>query len=805
MDSSSIKSSESECKNKKEKIDNFVYPLPPKKKASNSNDDLNSRISIITNLLNIVGYDNIYLVLSNFKIELLKSGKISNEANDKIMLNNELKKKIKEEISNQFNNIKKIIFYRNYIFIISKGQINFIINIKISYNDNEILINFENIKNFQYQNTINIGSSISNIIEIIIKDVLLKNENMIKLDQKSLVEYKLYMLINSKDKFIGKSVYQKICEIQKQFQVKSEQKEKIDEYFQNHKNIIANYGSHKVYRIIKINFDKTPDNTTINFKNENGTTSTINIKDYYYRFYKISIKDKSQYLIEAEIKIKKVSNNKAYEEEKKKEILYLIPELVRIIGYCEDDESIQKKNFINPNQKMNKIKEIYNFFNSEKAKTYKNKYKEIKFKSPKEINEEWGIKLGEFLQLDARIIHQPKLIFSDNNINANQGRYRGGNPLIKKEVTDKNCFCLYFEKDRINQALFNKFKNYHKITLKNSSNWEDIEKELRSKEISKEKLLGIICLSNITENKYPKLKQFFIYNYPNIVTQFIKIDNNNFKNSLIKSLMDQINIKMGGLNFNIDLYDAKINKSNIYLIIGLTSKEQGDKTIYCMTSTTNKFLNRIKTQIKESVYENKNNVLKEMYKKSLKFFEEDNKVNPDYIIIYREGGNEYKNRTIAIDEINIFTKEIKNNRDEKNLYKDTKVYFICTNLKAELKFYQIKEKNNYSNPFSGLIVDENVIQKDKYEFYLQPHLVNQGTANPTQYQVMYYDKNEDNLNDDLTQENLEKLTFYLCFYYWTWTGAVRLPALLKMAITALNFCIKCSVVNKSLFETPIYI
>ena len=112
MDSSSIKSSESECKNKKEKIDNFVYPLPPKKKASNSNDDLNSRISIITNLLNIVGYDNIYLVLSNFKIELIKSGKISNDLkeNDKIILNNELKKKIKEEISNQFNNIKKIIF-----------------------------------------------------------------------------------------------------------------------------------------------------------------------------------------------------------------------------------------------------------------------------------------------------------------------------------------------------------------------------------------------------------------------------------------------------------------------------------------------------------------------------------------------------------------------------------------------------------------------------------------------------------------------------------------------------------------------
>ena len=158
------------------------------------------------------------------------------------------------------------------------------------------------------------------------------------------------------------------------------------------------------------------------------------------------------------------------------------------------------------NRIKTQIKEIYNFFNSEKTKIIKNRYREIKFKSPKEINEEWGINLGDFLQLNAKVINQPKLMFSDNSINANQGKYRGGNPLIKKEVTDKNSFCLYFEKDRINPEIFNKFKNYDKISLNNSLNWEDIEKELRSKEISKEKKLGIICLSGITENKYPKLK-----------------------------------------------------------------------------------------------------------------------------------------------------------------------------------------------------------------------------------------------------------------------------------------------------------
>ena len=277
---------------------------------------------------------------------------------------------------------------------------------------------------------------------------------------------------------------------------------------------------------------------------------------------------------------------------------------------------------------------------------------------------------------------------------------------------------------------------------------------------------------------------------------------------LIKNnIINQVNAKMGGINFNIDLYNAKFNKNNfIFLIIGLTSKTNQGKIIYSMTSSTNKYLNEIKTQIKEIIYNNKKNALKEMFNNTLKYFEEkNNKISPDYIIIYREGGNEYKNKCITIDEVNIFTdkmKELKSN----NLYLNTKLYFICANLKAELKFYHIKEKHVFGNPQSGIIVDEDVVQKDRYEFYLQSQLVSQGTANPILFQVMYYEKNENNPNEDLSQDNLEKLTFYLSFYYWTLEGAVRIPALLKMAITALDFCIKCNIINDiSFFEKPIYI
>ena len=70
---------------------------------------------------------------------------------------------------------------------------------------------------------------------------------------------------------------------------------------------------------------------------------------------------------------------------------------------------------------------------------------------------------------------------------------------------------------------------------------------------------------------------------------------------------------------------------------------------------------------------------------------------------------------------------------------------------------------------------------------------------------MYYDKDECEDNN-LQKENLEKLSFYLSFYYWTWSGAIRTPSMLKMSTTALDFYNKCfGNENSFYFDTPYYI
>ena len=331
----------------------------------------------------------------------------------------------------------------------------------------------------------------------------------------------------------------------------------------------------------------------------------------------------------------------------------------------------------------------------------------------------------------------------------------------------------------------------------------------------KKELFGIIFCSNNLENNYGKLKEYFLKNC-NIPTQHILtrnlIDKKGNLNPLLFNIVDQINVKNGGMNYYIDFKKENIirqNDDNKFLIIGLDSKYYKDQITYSMTSSKHPKLNLFTTQektVNKKVKQEKINALKTMFETAIQKLE----IIPDYIIMYRQGGNEYHNKCLAVDELNIF-KDVLKEKNKQNTFLNTKFYYICCNLKSDLKFFEEEEKNNsdtnckYKNPLSGLIIDEYVTQKNKFEFYLQPQYVNQGTATPSHYQVMYYDEQ----NNNLDMEKLEKLTYYLTYYYWTWHGAIRIPAILKFSTTALDFYLKCFNSNEQFgeynFEKPYYI
>ena len=862
----------------KKAIQTFDYPTTPKRNLQLRKDN---QTLVITNLFPLE-YLSQFHKLYNYSIEILPT-----ISDDNFPLKRVIYNKLETELPSGF---RKIIFHGNnlYACVTVEKDLN-LTNIektvKVQNQDYSVKLKFAaeiNFRNLCFND--NENQEIKHIIEKLIRFIIMRNPNVIKFKDGTMVDistknmniksvsesqgensleqiYRGYMTsvqitesgyfmrINDVNKIIsGKSALKKILEIREENRNlnKDDLFKKINQYFSEHRTVLAKYGNLRTYRVANINFDKSPKNTNITLREKDGKETQCNLVNYYKNQYDLKIKDENQPLIEVELLKKKGPNT-----EQEKETIYLIPELVFLTGLehgtNSDDNTtkrkITSKTKMRPGDKVNAIRSIFNLLNSSTNKIYTNKQgKEVKIKSPKEMQELYGIKIGNNLVVNARVMPQPHLMFNhaEKFVIPNNGIFRADNPNKVMKFSNENLFyvCDSRERDdarKVFNGLMMKCKQKKFIfsndfrpdrvkeyCLQRSNNWNDIASELnRLLPNNNNHQYGFVFLSPSMEKNYPALKNYF-YKKLGLITQFgitKKLADKKRGNSIQFNLVDQFNVKIGGENHHINFVKENIMKnSDVFLVIGLKTQVERatGKVKYCMTSSRNKFLNYINTSIKEceNNKQQRDALLTTMFKDAIQNLMKQSPNPPNYIILYRKGGNYIENIQLALDEKDIFIKVITDLEEmlkkTKNISMQIPFYYICCNLKSDMKFFEVasNDSKSYANPKSGLIIDEGVTQKNRFEFYIQPQFVNQGTATPSHYQVMCSHQHND---DVLKLEQLEKLTFYLCYYYFTWAGAIREPGALKMAETALDFSVRCFIDQKGnddvnyFYRDPIYL
>ena len=553
---SSSMTSESALIQFRKNVREYKLPSRPKINPQKRNIDRKKDLPITANLFQLkFKSDNFKFVL--FSIEVLPE-----IADDNYTLLRTIYSKIGALLPPCF---KKVVWAGKNCFAIideknKKDYENFEIEIEVKgekYN-----LKFYKVKDISFSNGDDfIGKNQKNktIIENMIRNIIMANPKIIKFQDRTLFEINadnitnttnkqyfysgfitsvnitesgLYMLVNNVNKLItGKTVLRKMIEIRSKLrEQKYNEKDICDEirdYFKKHKTVLTIYSMHS-YRIQDINFEQNPCNTDITYKDKDGLKTTIHLINYYKTQYNINIKDKNQPLIIAENNFQKnqTSNDKNYN-------IYLVPELVYLTGIEEENKSERHRNTVpnrikDPNEKMKKIKGIFNLLNSENSKEIKNKKGNIiKLKSPKELSEEWGINLGSNLTFQGTIFPQPKLIFKGKNVFPENGRYRSANPFLSQEITNSNIFFVYDKNERNvdHRKLFweimkifqekkfmfsNDFhpNNVKEYPINNTSNWEEIKKSLLKIDNSENKF-GIIFCSQRLEKMYVELKSFF--------------------------------------------------------------------------------------------------------------------------------------------------------------------------------------------------------------------------------------------------------------------------------------------------------
>ena len=564
----------------------------------------------------------------------------------------------------------------------------------------------------------------------------------------------------------------------------------INEWFEN-KTVETFFQNHRRFYVSQVDFDRTPINTTK--KCEKGTISFLK---YYNDFCGQKLNPDSPLLY-----VRKKKNGK--------DGFFYPPELCVTVGLTDEmlsDRSLTKDitrlTKLNPTDKMDFINNIVKYMNDKNCIIYNKiidgEKKEVKLKSAFETKEIYGLNIVEAKDVDkftGKIMSLPEL-------NGENGKIKNiGRTFKVFNAKPISSLCLFHSKNEkdaryLKQIMYKAKEEYGIILDKNDfkhvgSEYFEDWKNLIDKCIKTKKYNIITFLINDHLDSiglYAKLK-FYTQEQKGVITQFIKTKSLK-KNALsvVSNILIQMNTKIGGTSC-IASFNEDIKKENL-MVVGVDSsgyEENGKlyQNISFCASLDKYFTNYVnkKTTVTIEDYDNTNLPIATFMETALAEYFKIHKQFPSGIIIYRQGISKGQKNYLKTEIEQL--QKIFNGDSDKKCFKDIKIkyYYVLVNKKSSLKFFEESTYNNkrnrnndkgiYDNPDSGLLICDKLISSDKFEFYIQPQKVTQGTATPTCFQVEYGNMN--------CPEILPKLTFDLCFLYSNWRGPVRVPAPLKYA------------------------
>nr|AJF15705.1 argonaute-2 [Agrilus planipennis] len=161
--------------------------------------------------------------------------------------------------------------------------------------------------------------------------------------------------------------------------------------------------------------------------------------------------------------------------------------------------------------------------------------------------------------------------------------------------------------------------------------------------------------------------------------------------------------------------------------------------------------------------------LENIVSEQLKYFYEQNKqLKPEHIIFFRDGVSEGFFKFVMNREVEAIRKAC--TRMNQN-YKPA-ITFLVVQKRHHTRLFPLNprdsEDRNMNVP-AGTCVDEWITHPTATDFYLVSHASIQGVAKPTKYRVLWDDL-------DMTENDLEELTYHLCHMFSRCTRSVSYPA-----------------------------
>jgi len=152
----------------------------------------------------------------------------------------------------------------------------------------------------------------------------------------------------------------------------------------------------------------------------------------------------------------------------------------------------------------------------------------------------------------------------------------------------------------------------------------------------------------------------------------------------------------------------------------------------------------------------------------MEFYQSNKNRKPEKIIMFRDGVSEGQFLKVIAYELAAIRKACKALQPDDY---EPEITFVVVQKRHHTRFFPT-DNNKYrrsGNVLAGTVVDKGINHPTEGDFFLVSHEGIQGTSRPTHYHVLWDESN-------MTADEMEKLTYYLCHLYSRCTRSVSYPA-----------------------------
>jgi aubergine-like protein len=547
-----------------------------------------------------------------------------------------------------------------------------------------------------------------------------------------------------------------------------------DEYIIG-RNFLASYGNNRVYRIDGIVHKMTP------LSEFPDRAKAATFKEYFKKQYGTKINDDNQFLVYSIRLDKKMVNGKL---EEKEERVYLVPELLKPTGLT--DELRKDKNAM---QDIAKFTKLYPETRNQRQENLIKNFNSLTDKDGNDL----GLRVDpKSNKIKGKLLDFPQIMLQRPMIPDR------GNFIIKSQIYDQNAslrnwMIVFNSRDeelafqfahKLNECSKSLGIKVDKPKMQGISIAKDA-KSIRDDEITKaiEKNAGIgmvlVFLPKQNADRVYKKVKVYCNQVAGIPSQFFtnwsfKFTKNIENLSVASKVLMQMCAKMKAKIWKVQTpVDVNVNGHQVMIVGADVFHKSMHESVTSVVSSYDKdfcsYYSQTSVQKRkgdDTLYD-----IAEKVKLAARRYVKENKHPPNIIVVYRDGVGQGQIESVREKELKSLIKGLQQEFNGKAV----KLAYIIVTKRLSDRFF-VSLQGQLDNPQGGLIVDSDVVKEDQFDYFMVAQAVsrNQGTATPTNYNVIYNDT-------DLKAETFYEMTYFQCFSYYNWSGPLKVPAVIMMA------------------------